>query len=226
MKRIFFVLFALIIVFGLHAEKLTIGTIGGMMRYGPAVVKILGSNGYETIVRPYNTQEDLIKAMVTGNVDAAFFLAQPIVTQIKGSVMIPVRLMYSDFCAVCTDSSITISNPGDLRKYSVGIVKGHPGHMAVTRGMKVIEADNDVDQFKQLSRGNFQVAIAVQELIPPMARVAALKNYYVQQPPLMRTPTFFVLGSGKAAHKKQIESAFRKALESGDWEREIAAAGQ
>ncbi len=224
MKRFFFVLFTLIVVFGLHAEKLTVGTIKGMMIYSPAVVKVLNARGYDTSVRPFDTQEELIASMVQGNIDGAFFLAQPVAAQIKGSVMIPVRLMYSDFCAVCTDSSISISNHGDLRKYTVGIVKGHPGHIAVTRGIKAVQTENDVDQFKQLSQGNFQVAIVVRELIPIIAKIAGIKEYYVQQPPLMRTPTFFILGSGKANQKKEIESAFKEAVESGVWEREFNAA--
>lgn len=224
MKRIFFVLFVLIAVIGLHAEELTVGTIRGMMIYSPAVVNVLKANGYETSVKPFETQDELIASMMRGDIDGAFFLAQPVIAQIKGSVMIPVRLMYSDFCAVCTDSSVSVSNPGDLRKYSVGIVKGHPGHIAVTRGMTTVQAGNDVEQFKQLSQGNFQVAIAVRELIPVMTKVAGIQKYYVQQPPLMRTPTFFVLGSGKANQKKEIESAFREALENGSWERDIGAA--
>ena len=171
------------------------------------------------------TQEELIKAAATGSVDGVF-LAQPVIAQIKGSVMIPARLMNSDFCAISTDSSVTVSNPGDLRKYTVGVVKGHPGHAAVTRGMKVFETQDDMDQFKQLAEGKYQVAIVVQEMVPSMARASGLKTYYIQQPPLMRTPTFFMLGSGKAAHRKPVEAAFKKAMDSGAWEREIAAAGQ
>ena len=224
MKRVFFVLFVLIAVIGLHAEKLTVGTIKGMMVYSPAVVKVLNSRGYDTSVRPFDTQEELIASMVQGNIDGAFFLAQPVAAHIKGSVMIPVRLMYSDFCAVCTDSSISVSNHGDLRKYSVGIVKGHPGHIAVTRGIKAVQTENDVEQFKRLAKGDFQVAVVVRELIPVMAKVAGIKEYYIQQPPLMRTPTFFILGSGKADQKKEIESAFKEALESGAWEKEVNAA--
>ncbi len=35
-----------------------------------------------------------------------------------------------------------------------------------------------------------------------------------------------MLGSGKASHRKPVEDAFKKAMDSGAWEREIAAAGQ
>jgi ABC-type nitrate/sulfonate/bicarbonate transport system substrate-binding protein len=226
MKRVVCVVLVVMTTFAVYAEQLTVGTIGGMMRYSPAVVKVLGGAGYEITVRPFDTQEELIKAAATGSVDGAFFLAQPVIAQIKGSVMIPARLMNSDFCAISTDSSVTVSNPGDLRKYTVGVVKGHPGHAAVTRGMKVFETQDDMDQFKQLAEGKYQVAIVVQEMVPSMARASGLKTYYIQQPPLMRTPTFFMLGSGKASHRKPVEDAFKKAMDSGAWEREIAAAGQ
>jgi hypothetical protein len=92
--------------------------------------------------------------------------------------------------------------------------------------MKVFETQDDMDQFKQLAEGKYQVAIVVQEMVPSMARASGLKTYYIQQPPLMHTPTFFMLGSGKAAHRKPVEAAFKKAMDSGAWEREIAAAGQ
>lgn len=226
MKRVLYVVFVFCLAIGLHAERLTIGTIRGMMRYSPAIVQTLSNAGYEAVVQPFDTQEALMKAVETGAVDGAFFLAQPVVSHIKGAVLIPVRLMYTDFHAISTDPSVTVSNLGDLKKYTVGIVKGHPGHIAVTRGIKVIETESDAEQFKQLSQGRYQVAIAVKELIPLMAKVAALKKYYIQQPPLMRTPTFFILGRTKADHKKKIEEAFKKALESGEWDRQITAIGQ
>ena len=189
-------------------------------------MKTLGDAGYQVTIRPFETQDELIGATASGSVDGAFFLAQPVIAHIPGATMIPVRLMNSDFYAVCTDPSIKVSNPGDLRKYTVGIVKGHPGHVAVTRGMKVIEADSDIEQFRQLAAGRFQVAIAVQEMIPGMAKAAGLKTYQVQETPLMRTPTFLALGAAKAGNKKPVEDALRKAVDSGLWEKEIAAAGR
>ena len=194
-----------------------------MMRYSPAVVKVLGEAGYNITIRPFDTQEELIKAAATGSVDGAFSRAAGYSPD-QGLGHDPCPAHEQRFCAISTDSSVTVSNPGDLRKYTVGVVKGHPGYAAVTRGMKVFETQDDMDQFKQLAEGKYQVAIVVQEMVPSMARASGLKTYYIQQPPLMRTPTFFMLGSGKAAHRKPVEAAFKKAMDSGAWEREIAAA--
>jgi hypothetical protein len=65
----------------------------------------------------------------------------------KGAVMVPARIASTDFCAVATDPGVKVANPNDLRKYNVGIVKDHPGHVAITRGMTVTETAGDAEEF-------------------------------------------------------------------------------
>ena len=136
--------------------------------------------------------------------------------------MIPVRLAFTDICAVTTDPSVKVSGPGDLRKYSGGVVKGHVGHAAVTRGMKVVEAANEIEELKMLAAGKIQVAVSISELVPAMSRPAGLKKYYIQNPPLLRTPTFLALSASRAGLKDRIQEALKAKVESGQWERDTA----
>lgn len=226
MKKGFIVVFMFTAVMMLYAEEMTIGTFKGMDVCCPAVSKVLNDAGLKTTVTVFNTQDELIRALAMQKIDGAFFLAQPVIAHVNGAVMIPVRLMNTDFYAVTVDKSVVVHNPGDLRKYTVGIVKGHPGHVAMTRGMKVVEAENEMEQFKQLAQGRFQVALSVSDLIRPMTGAAGISEYYVQEPPLMRTPTFFALSASGSKMKDRVEATFKNAVESGQWEKETAAIGR
>lgn len=204
------------------AQQLVLGTIKGMDASGSALIGALKEAGVEARIKTFDKQPDLLEALGKGAVDAAFFLAQPVIEQVKGAVMIPVRLAYTDICAVTTDPEIKIASPGDLRKYTVGVVKGHVGHAAVTREMAVIEAASEMEQLKMLAAGRFQVAVSVSDLVQAMSKPAGLKTYYIQHPPLVRTPTFLALSSSRAALKDRIQEVLKKKVESGQWERETA----
>lgn len=222
MKRFCSALMLVVCTAALWCQQLHFGTIKGMHMYNTLVTKVIKEAGFETNITVYDQQPQLMEAFAKGEVDGAFFLAQPLIQQVKGAFMISARLANSDFCAVTIDPDIKIANPGDLRKYSVGIVKGHPGHTAVTRGMKVIEAANEVEQFKMLAEGKFQAAVSVIDLIVPMTKAAGITTYATQMPPLLRTPTFIALSASQTAKKDALEAAFKKWIDNGKWEAETA----
>lgn len=221
MKRLTVVLAALSMAAAIGAQELKIGTIDGMSAYGQLVATVLKDAGFDAKIAIYQ-QPELYQALGKGEIDGAFFLAQPIIAQIKGSTMVSVRLLQTNFCAVTLDPAIKIANPGDLRKYTVGIVKDNSGHAAITRGLTPVEAASDIEQFKMLASGKIQVAVAVDKLIPPMCKAAGIKDYYIQPTPLLRTPTFFALSSKQSSSKGKIEEAFKKWQDSGQWEAEVA----
>jgi len=222
MKRIAAICLSAMLAASIGAQQLTLGTMKGGDAYGPAIISALKEAGFDAKIKTFDQQPDLLQALAKGSVDAAFFLAQPVIEQIKGAVMIPVRLAFTDICAVTTDPEIKVAGPGDLRKYTVGVVKGHVGHAAVTRGMPVIEAASEMEELKMLAAGKFQVAVSVSDLVPIMSRPAGLKNYYIQTPPLLRTPTFLALSASRAALKDKILDVLKKKVESGQWEKETA----
>ncbi len=224
MKRIAVLFIALLTATAIGAQPLSIGTLRGMDAYAPVIVKMLKEAGFDVKITEFPGQPELLRALGQGGVDGAYFLAQPIIAQVKGAVMVPVRLAFTDFCAVATDPGVKVAGPPDLRKYTVGVIKGHTGHAAVTRGLPVVEAANEAEQFKMLAAGRFQVAISVRELIPVMTRIAGIKTYYVQSPPLLRTPTFLALSASRAGIKDKVEAVFKRWVEGGQWDKETAKA--
>ncbi len=222
MKRITVFLVAILLGASISAQQLTLGTMKGMDAYGPALIGALSEAGLDARIKAFDQQPGLLQALGSGSVDAAFFLAQPIIDQVKGAVMVPVRLGYTDICAVTTSAAITITSPADLRKYTVGVVKGHVGHAAVTGGMQVIEAANEMEELKMLAAGRFQVAISISELVPILSKPAGLKTYVIQTPPLLRTPTFLALSAARAGLKDKIQGVLDKKVQSGQWETETA----
>ncbi len=220
MKRCCIAVVLLVLSTFLWAQQIRLGTIKGMHMYNALVTTVIKEAGFDTTITVYEQQPMLMEAFSKGEIDGAFFIAQPLIQQVKGAFMISARLANSDFCAVTIDPDIKIANPGDLRKYSVGIVKGHPGHTAVTRGMKVIEAANEVEQFKMLAEGKFQAAVSVIDLIVPMTKAAGITTYVTQMPPLLRTPTFIALSASQTSKKDALEAAFKKWIDNGKWEAE------
>ncbi len=222
MKRIAAIFIGLLALSTAGAQELKIGTIEGMANYGPSVVKVFREAGFDAKITAYPVQGDLVRELAKGGIDGAFFLAQPVIAQAKGAVAVQVRIAESNFYAVTTDPGVKVGNPGDLRKYKVGIVGGHPGHQALTRGSSPIVAANDAEQFKMLADGRVQVIIAVEDLIPIMCKAVGIKTYYLQKPPLLRTPTFLALSSAKAGLKPKVEAAFKAWLDDGRWKAEQA----
>ena len=222
MKRLILCIAAVCMCAGLTAENLKIGTIRGTAMFAPPVLKVFGESGLPATLVPFNEQGDLIQALAKGEIDGAFFLAQPIIAQIPGAIMIAARLHQTDFYAISTDPSIKINNPGDLRKYSVGIVKDNMAHIAITRGVKTTECATDPEEFAKLKAGAFQVGITVDKLAPIMAKAVGLQSYYLSERPLLRTPTFLALSGSQAANKAKLEAAFREWQTSGKWEAEMS----
>jgi hypothetical protein len=222
MKRIAALLIGIMCIAAAGAQELKIGTIEGMANFSPLIAKVLKESGYNVKVVTFPQQGALLQELAKGSVDGAFFLAEPVIAQVK-AIRVPVRIGETDFCAVAVDSSIKISTPGDLRKYSVGIVKGNAGHEAITRGMTVTAVDSDVEQFKGLAVKRYQVVISIPQMIPVMCKVAGIKEYYIQKPPVLKTPTFFALSASQFANEPKVEAAFKKWVESGQWEKEAEA---
>jgi ABC-type nitrate/sulfonate/bicarbonate transport system substrate-binding protein len=222
MKRIVTISFCLILASILGAQGLKIGTIEGTSNFGPLVVEAFKEAGFDAAITAFREQGLLIQALAKGELDGAFFLAQPVINEVKSAVMVPVRLSVTNFNAVATDPSVKIGGPGDLRKYKVAIVKGHTGHQAVTRGMKTVEAENDIEEFKLLASGSVQAVIAVNEIIPIMCRATGIKDFIIQNPPLMKTPTFLALSRTQSGIKPKIEAVLKDWIESGKWEKEVA----
>jgi hypothetical protein len=222
MKRIVTLLLCLSLLSLLGAQELKIGTIEGTGNFSPLLVQAFKEAGFDAAITTFREQGLLIQALAKGEVDGAFFLAQPVINEVKSAVIVPVRLSVTNFSAVATDPAVKIGGPGDLRKYKVAIVKGHTGHQAITRGMKPIEAENDVEQFKLLASGSVQAVVAVNEIVPIMAKATGIKEYIIQNPPLMKTPTFLALSRSQSGIKPKIEAVLKDWIDSGKWEKEVA----
>jgi hypothetical protein len=225
MKRIASLAAVLLAVALAGAQDLKVGTIEGMASFSPLIAKVMKDAGYGIKVVTYPQLGALLQDLAKGGVDGAFFLAQPNIAQIK-AVRVPVRIGETDFCAITTDPSIKVAGTADLRKYTVGIVKDNAGHQAIARGMNVTAAASDVEQFKMLAAGRFQVAISIPQMVPVMCRIAGIKDFYIQKPPLLVTPTFFALSAAQADKEPKVEATFKKWVDSGQWEKEARAIAQ
>lgn len=224
MKRVTALLAAAIAMAGMGAQELKIGTIEGTASYGAAVVQVLKDAGFDAKVVAYPQPGDLYPELAKGNVDGAFFLAQPIISTLGGAVMVPVRIAQTDFVAVAIDPAVKVAGPADLKKYSVGVVKGQPAHAAVTRGMKTVTAKDDAEQFRMLADGRVQVAISVDVAVPSYCAAAGIKEYFIQRPPLLMSPTFLALSRKQGALEKKITPVLKRLVESGAWAEAMAAA--
>jgi hypothetical protein len=221
MKRFTVMAVCLALAAALGAQGLKLGTMEGTMRYAPVMAAALKEAGYDSTAKGYPTQAALLEALGKGEVEAAFFIPQPVIQTVKGAVMVPIKLGESRFDAVTTDPAIKITRTSELKDYKVGIVKDHSGHMAVTRGMAVTTAPSDFDEFKLLVDGKVQVIIVLEEIIPILSKPAGLKNYYASIP-LLRTPNFLALGAAKAGEEAKIEATLKKWVDSKKWEAEMA----
>jgi hypothetical protein len=225
MRRFAALVSVILAVASAGAQELKVGTIEGMASFSPLIAKVLKDAGYNIKIVTYPQQGALLQDLAKGGVDGAFFLAQPVIAQVK-AVRVPIRIGQTDFCAVATDPNVKVANSGDLRKYTVGVVKDNSGHEAITRGMTVTAAASDVEQFKMLAAGRFQVAISIPQMVPIMCRLAGIKDYYIQKPPLLMTPTFFALSAAQEGIEPKVEAAFKKWVDSGQWEKEAGAIAQ
>lgn len=220
MKRIAATVVVLTLAASLGAQELKLGTMDGTMRYAPVIAKMLKDAGFEAKSAGYKDQASLLQALGKGEIDGAFFLPQPVVQTVKGAVLVPIKLGESRFDAVYTDPKIKIANSGDLKNYTVGIVKDHSGHMAVTRGLTVTTAPNDMEEFKLLTSGKVQVIIVLEEILPILAKPAGLSNYSVSIP-LLRTPNFLALSAAKGGEEAKIEAVLKKWVESKKYDEEM-----
>jgi hypothetical protein len=221
MKRIAVLAVCLTLVAALGAQELKLGTMDGTMRYAPVIAKMLKDAGYDVKAAGFKDQAALLQALGKGEVDGAFFLPQPVVQTVKGAVLVPIKLGESRFDAVYTDPKIKIANVGDLKNYSVGILKDHSGHMAVTRGLTVTTAPTDMEEFKLLTSGKVQVIIVLEEILPILTKPAGLTNYSVSIP-LLRTPNFLALSAAKGGEEVKIEAAIKKWVDSKKYDEEMA----
>ncbi|MBN1646884.1 MAG: transporter substrate-binding domain-containing protein [Spirochaetales bacterium] len=224
MKRLAVFILLVCLAVSIGAQELKIGTIKGTAFYAPAFVKALKQAGIDVKIAAFDDQPSLIAALAKQEIGAAFFLAQPIIAQINGAVMVPVRLHQTNFCAVTTDPSIKINSPLDLRKHTVGIVEGNMAHTAVTRGINANVSASDMEQFRRLKAGDFEVAVAVDMLVPVMAKLTGIKKYFIGERPLLSTPTFLALAASKAALKNKIETVLKEWQDNGKWETELQQA--
>jgi hypothetical protein len=225
MKRVAALVSVILAVASAGAQELKVGTIEGMASFSPLIAKVLKDAGYNMKVVTYPQQGALLQELAKGAVDGAFFLAQPLIASVK-AVRVPIRIGQTDFYAVATDPNVKVANSGDLRKYTVGIVKDNPAHDAITRGMTVTATASDVEQFKMLAAGSFQVAISIPQMIPIMCKLAGIKDFYIQKPPLLMTPTFFALSAPQAGIEPKVEAAFKKWVDSGQWEKQASVISQ
>ncbi len=223
MKKAILASMAVLLAAGLGAQALKIATMEQTAFYGPAVLKVLKEAGFDAQIVTM-TQAETIRALGEGTVDGAFFLADPLIAEAKGAERVSVRLMQTDFIALTVDPAIKIANPGDLRKYKVGIVKAQSAHAALTRGMKPEQAETDLEEFKLLAEGKVQAIIAVDKAVPALAAASGIKSYVIQRPALIRSPTFLALSKAQAGKKGAIEAVLKKWVDEGRWEKEMAAA--
>ena len=221
MKRLVLFLVILCLSVGIGAEEMKIGTIQPTAVFGPLFVKVLKDAGIDATIVAYNAQPELYAALAKNEIDGAFFIAQPIIARIPGAVMVSARISQTDFYGVSLDPSIKANNPGELRKYSVGIVKDNEAHVAITRGIKAIETQNDRELFAGLGAGNYQMIISVDKLVPIMSRATGIGQCYMGDRPLLRTPTFLALSASNADKKDKLEGVFGQWLRTGKWGSEM-----
>ncbi|MCQ2575939.1 MAG: transporter substrate-binding domain-containing protein [Treponema sp.] len=223
MKKVMSIFAAMLLLAGVVvAEDITIATFKGNAQFVPAVTAILSKEGYTVKTTVYEEQGDMIAALAKSETDLCFFLAQPLIAQVKGASFVTARLMNTDFCAVTTNPSVSIKSSADLRKYKTGIVKGHPGHTAAARGVPtIVEAADDISEFKLLANGDVDVIIAVRDLIVPLSRAAGIANPTVCEPPVMKNPTYIGISPKAASKKAALDDIFQKALSDGSWGKEL-----
>lgn len=224
MKKIMSVFAAmLILTSAVFAEELTVASFKGNAQYMPAVTKVLKSAGYDVKPVVYEEQGQMIASLAKNESDIVFFLAQPIITGVKGAQFVSARLMNTDFVAVATDPSVSVKNVADLKKYKVGVVKDQPGQNAAVRGCTdVVYAASEFEQFKLLKEGQVQVIVSVRDLVGPMCGANQMKNQIVFEPPVMKNPTFIAVSAKAADKKAELDTLFQTALNDGSWAKELA----
>lgn len=223
MKKILTVLTALtVLVSATFGEEIKIATFKGMAQFVPAVTKILTDAGYDVKSTVYDEQGELIASLAKTDCDIAFFLAQPIITGVKGAQFISARLMSTDFVAVTLDPAVSVKSMADLKKYKVCVVKDQPGQNAAVRGCTdIVYAASEMEQFKKLKAGEAQVAISVRDLVVPMTKANGINNAIVCEPPVMKNPTFLAVSAKAAGKKAALDAIFQTALNDGTWNKEL-----
>jgi ABC-type amino acid transport substrate-binding protein len=221
MKR-FYAFFAVLVVgTSVFAQALKVGTTDSTARFAPLIQKVLREGGIEAEIASL-AQDRLLEDLTAGRIDGAFFLSEPSFSSLAGIVKVPVKLYMIDFVAVTLDPGVKVAKTSDLRKYSVGMIQGNTAQEQITKGMKPIATWNEAAEFKMLAAGRFDVALAARSEVPNLSKAEGIDTYYVQEPALLSTPTYFALSSANAGIQSKLTAVFRKWVDSGKWMEELS----
>ena len=81
--------------------------------------------------------------------------------------------------------------------------------------------DNQLQQFKMLAIGRFDVALSARVLVASLIRQAGIKLWYIQEPPLLSQQMYLCLAPRGMVYMAKLTETFRRAVDSGQWARDV-----
>jgi ABC-type amino acid transport substrate-binding protein len=223
MKKLLFVVLSVLLASGLPAQTLKLVTTDQLKPFQSLVLKVLKEAGVDATVVG-EPQARLMADLGGGAVDGGFFLTTIALEQVPGLVKVGVPLYRNEIVAVAVSPDVKVASTADLAKYKVGIERGNKTHEAVVKNLSnVIPVDNQPTQFKMLAGGRFEVAISARALIPSLVKEAGIAKVYVQEPPVLVQPLFFVLTAKNQALVAKLTAAFKAEVDSGAWAKDLNA---
>jgi stage V sporulation protein SpoVS len=224
MKRRLFVLAVLGLALAavLPAQKFIVAGTESVRPFAGLVTNVLKDAGFEPELQVMPMQR-FTQALGESTVAGGFFLSEQAAKAVTGAVKIPVVLFKNEVVAFAVKPDVKITSNADLAKYKVGIVRGNATHEAVAKGITPLLADNEESEVKMLAAGRFDVAILARSLVAEYCKKAGIDKYYVQEPPVLITPLYFVLSAKNAGLEAKLNVAFKKQVDSGQWTKDINA---
>lgn len=221
MKPILVVAFALAATLA-SGQTLTVAATSTTKPIADLVVKALAEGGISAEVT-FVPRARLLNSLKDASVQAGFFVSDEALSQMPGASKASPALTYTEVVAVTVDPKIKITGVADLAAYRVGVINGDRVQAALTKGLKVTATGSMDSQFKMLAAGRFDVALGVRAVVPAMLKAAGIQNAVVHEPPLDRSPLFFVLSSAGADQKAKVTAAFQKVVDNGTWHTRLKA---
>ena len=206
-----------------RAQDFHVAAADEMKSFEPTITKVLKDAGVHPVFDYYPLPRALMM-LRDGKCNGIYPVSETAIAEVPGARAVPVPLIQFDVVALSVEAGIAVRSVEDLKKYSVGVVRGNRTHHALTRETNTQEARDYVNLIDMLSSHRVQVVLVPSALIPKLAKRAGMTDYTVHQPPLAYVPQYFAVQADAADKIPTLADAFRKAVKSGQWQHDINAA--
>jgi hypothetical protein len=179
------------------------------------VLEALAEGGFTAslMVAPSERSLQLVES---GAMDAEFFRTEGAIASSPSLVRVDVPLLLVDYVAVSTDRSVLVRDSSDLPLYTVAVVSGNRAVEAIIGSIPTTKVTDDDALVKMLASDRVKVIITTNLQFPVVKRV--LPAAFMQAPPLVSQPVYFVVNRRRAELIPRLEALFKRWVESGRWQ--------